>query len=795
MRRFHAEWLLMMALLPPAMWWLQHSSDLAQIDLKVYDHVMSGARAAPSPDILVVGIDKRSLDALGPWPWPRSVHAQLLERLAPMEPKGVLLDLFLDMPSENPEEDRLLAQAMTRVPVYLPLSYAGQFDVSVADAPGFREPLPEFARSAKALGHVNITRDADGAARRMFLREGPRGQLHDYLGWILASGPPAGDIVIAPSTRRADGWQTQGEFGIPLAGPAGSWRTVPYVSVLRGEVPPELLRRKVILIGAVGSSRLEDELSLAGVGAVTSLPSIELHANAIDALRHGTTVRFVDGGWLAAWIAVPIWLALALFRRFIRKAGTVALALIAICVGLSLGLFGTAHLWLPPAAPVLGIVLGYILWSWRRLDALFHFFQQSAAALNAVPSGAFDPARRAPVRAWDDLHAHTLMLDEAIDRVAQIRTLLSMSLWQMPVALLVCREDGTITTSNAAARALLNVQAAGDAEADDPLCNWTVEAVLAQTGPDGAAESLERGPGMRHWSESIGVERTTLGGKVLRAQAAALNRLDMGDTCWLVVLHDLTTERRAEHEREQWLSFMSHDMRTPQVNILSLLDLRAHGADWLDQPRLTESLRREAERSLRLADDFVDLLKARMHSYRFVQMPAGAIALDAVDQVWAHAARRGVQLSAEVPTEEDVELWTDAPLLTRAIVNLLNNAIRYSSSGASIQLCVSAGGEAAPQRVLISVRDQGPGMPPDVMEALLRRDTENVMAAPDRDADTVASSGFAARSHGVGLAIVRAVVDRHGGRLDGHSEPGVGTTFVMDLPRHFPADRTDQANV
>ena len=788
-RRFHAEWLLMMALLPLAMWWLQGSSDLSQIDLKVYDHVMSEARATPSSDILVVGIDQRSLDALGPWPWPRSVHAQLLERLAPMEPKGVLLDLFLDTPSADPEQDRLLARAMTRVPVYLPLHFTGPGDTPLDNVSGFQEPLPEFARSAKALGHVNITRDGDAVARRMFMREGRQGKLQDYLGSYLAGHIAAREADSSPLRQRADGWQMQGEFGIPLAGPAGSWRTVPYVSVLRGEVPPELLRHKMILVGAVGSSRLEDELSVAGAGAITSLPSIELHANAIDALRHGTTVHFVSGAWLAAWIAVPIWLALALFRRFARKAWTVALALVAICVGFSLGLFGMAHLWLPPSAPVLGIILGYILWSWRRLDALIHFFQQSAAALNAVPSGAFDPERRAPVRAWDDLHAHTLMLDDAIDRIAQIRTLLSMSLWQMPVALLVCRDDGTITTSNAAARALLNAEPAGGAEADDPLRGRTVECLLAQTSSDGAAAPPEC-DAMRHWSEGIGVERTTPDGKVLRAQAAALNRLSMGDTNWLVVLHDLTVERRAEQEREQWLSFMSHDMRTPQVNILSLLDLRAHGADWLDQPKLTESLRREAERSLRLADDFVDLLKARMHSYRFVQMPAGAIALDAVDQVWAHAAQRGVKLTAEVPTEEDVELWTDAPLLTRAVVNLLNNAIRHSPSGASIRLCVSAGGEAAPQRVLIAVSDEGSGMSPEVMEALLRKDAEAVMPARDSDMDAAAPSGFAARSHGVGLAIVHAVVDRHGGRLDGHSEPGVGTTFVMDLPRHFPADLT-----
>lgn len=781
----------MVFLLPPLLWWLQRAPGLMQADLALYDWAMSARKPAPSLDVLVVGIDERSLKALGPWPWPRSVHAQLLERLASQNPRAVLLNLFLDTPSASPAGDLRLAEAMTQLPVYLPLRYADAADTEKSGEQGFQEPLAEFARSARGLGHATLTPDQDGMTRRMFLHEGPRGATRPYVGWEMVRD-------FAGPVKQLDGPRAQAPFGVPFAGPAGTWRTVPYVSVLRGEVPPELLRDKLVLVGALANSKLGDEVSVSGTGPVTQLAGIELHANAIEALRYGRTVRFVDGTWLALWTALPVWLSLALFLRAARQSWAIALALGLICWALCLNLLWRQHVWLPPAAPLLGIALAYFLWSWRRLDALFRFFGQRVAVLNGVPTSAFEPERRMPTQAWDSVEAQTQALDYAIDRLTQMHSLLVEGLWQMPVALLICDDGGKITQSNAAARLLLTPESLSSPLVDDPLRGSTVRSILSRMQCKESPSQAEA-DGSTHWSDSLDLERMTAQGQVFRARAAPLTHPNGGVTNWMVVLRDLTNERRAEREREQWLSFMSHDIRTPQINILGLLDLHADGAHGVDQRSLTDGVRREVERSLALADGFVDLMQARLHTYRFAEVPAGAVVLDAVDHVWAHATAHGVSLSTRLEAE-DAMLWADAPLLTRAIVNLLRNAIRHSAAGSAIELSVTVDSGAAPDRVLVSVLDQGEGMQRSQMEALLQpmasgASTDATHVPPVADArdldDRETPPAAAPRSHGIGLVIVRTVVERHGGLLGGVSIPGAGTTFILDLPLHFPAEEAD----
>ena len=774
----------MALLLPPVLWWLQRAPGLAQADLAMYDWAIGHGRPDPSLDVLVVGIDERSLGALGPWPWPRSVHARLLEQLALQAPRAVLLDLFLDSHSQNPDDDQRLARALAQVPVYLPLRYVDAAEAETGETPGFQKPLPMFAQNARAVGHAVITTDADGMTRRMNLVEGTPGAMKPYVGWQMAnalagSTAPASGIA-APATPGRDGWQTQGPFGIPFAGPAGTWRTVSYASVLSGEVPPELLRGKVVLIGALADARLGDQMAVAGAGPVMQFSGIELHANAFDALRHGRVVTFADGVGLLLWTALPVWLALTLFLWAARHALQVAFALGAACLTVSLGVLWRQHLWLPPAAPLLGIALAYFLWSWRRLDALLRFFRERVAALNAVPAGAFEPEPQAFVQAWDSVEAQTGALDGAITRITQMQALLAAGLWHMPVAVLVCSDAGTIVQSNAAARSLLLGTLPSETFADDPLRSSTVREVLQQTTCESPPPQPE--PDMaEHWSNELYAERTATTGNVFRGRAAPLADAHGRVTAWMVVLRDLTSERRAEREREQWLSFMSHDMRTPQINILGMLDLHAGDANGVDPGRLTAGVRREAERSLALADGFIDLIQARLHTYRFAETPAGAVALDAVDQVWAHATASGIALTTRLEAE-DAMLWADLALLTRAIVNLLRNAIRHSAAGSTIDLCVSTtDAGTTPGRVLVAVRDQGEGMTSQQMKSLLQPTEPGLLAT---HAGVPASPGTA-RSHGIGLAIVRAVVERHGGLLQGFSAPGVGTTFVLDLPLHL----------
>jgi signal transduction histidine kinase len=250
----------------------------------------------------------------------------------------------------------------------------------------------------------------------------------------------------------------------------------------------------------------------------------------------------------------------------------------------------------------------------------------------------------------------------------------------------------------------------------------------------------------------------------------------MASRAWVVVLNDITTERRAQREREQWFSFLSHDVRGPQVTILSLLALYVEGASDIDMQQVIDGVGREARRTIQLAESFMDMLEAEAKVYRFAPTFAGSVVLDAIDATWAAAHARGLTVTPRISSAE-ASLQADASLLTRALVNLLQNAIRHSESDSDIHVCVETNLEAdSPYgEVLISVQDHGSGMNDQQLAKLL-------VTERTRRWSTKAAGAEAGHGWGIGLTIVNTVVARHGGWIDVISAPGAGTTFFIGLP-------------
>jgi signal transduction histidine kinase len=120
----------------------------------------------------------------------------------------------------------------------------------------------------------------------------------------------------------------------------------------------------------------------------------------------------------------------------------------------------------------------------------------------------------------------------------------------------------------------------------------------------------------------------------------------------------------------------------------------------------------------------------------------------------------------------DCTITADTSLLTRALVNLLNNAIRCSERGSTILVCLEADGE---DEAVISVHDEGIGMDADLIAQVMR-------AGERRKSSASLFARGAGHGWGVGMAIVHAVVAHHGGWIEVVSAPNAGTTFFIGLP-------------
>lgn len=149
-RRMVREWLGVSLILLPltAVLSLSHGLTLSNL---LYDNLQRLSPLPVDPRILIVTIDDYSLQQLGKWPWPRPVHADLLDRLTAAQPRGVLFDVIFSEPDPNPESDQRLAQALCQAGnVYIPLLREGvaRFDQPLAEI----EPVAPLSQCAKGSG-------------------------------------------------------------------------------------------------------------------------------------------------------------------------------------------------------------------------------------------------------------------------------------------------------------------------------------------------------------------------------------------------------------------------------------------------------------------------------------------------------------------------------------------------------------------------------------------------------------------------------------------------------------------
>lgn len=777
-RRLLTDSLLIALLLPLLLLWLDGRTGLPEANGMVYDRLLQTLPATASGDVVIIGIDKRSIDAIGPLPWPRSVHAQLLERLVPAAPRSVLFNVFFDADSARPEDDQHLARAIGALPVYLPLDYTDPSAASPGVRTGFTDPLAMLAQHAEGIGHANVAPDADDRVRTIFRYEGTAERLVPYVGLLMATG--AQDASPAdPVFEPRGGWSKLSRFGFRFAGPAGTYRTESFVDVLRGAVSADSLRGKYLMVGALADSRVNDQLAVVGVGARSSMPGVEIHANAFDALRQGRTLEFPTPVAGTLWKVVPIWIALALFLLSARHALASAMLLVTGCALLALIAVSQAHYMPPIATSMAGIALSYLLWSGRRFSAMLLFLRQRIDELNAVPSGAFEPPTTPRAVALDAVEERAHSLDRAILRLVGLQAMLTESLQMMPVAVAVCRADGVIAQSNAVARQLLTGQppTAGPAGAGDPLEGRNLLDMLSRMQRKAISDGPQADAADR-WAQAMDGEYTTAGHDVLRVHAVQLAGVgDARSSHRVVVLRDLTTERRVQGERERWFAFLSHDLRSPQVSILSLLALHAdQESGRIDTAQLVQGVEREAHRTLALTENVMSMIETAAGRQDLSAIPMGDAAMDAIDASWHYAQSRGVVL---VPMlgDDDCIVRADRPLLTRAVLNLLTNAIRHSAPGRTVHVCMSQSvlDGSAPGEAVLSVRDEGEGMSVEKLARILKTGARE--RAPGQPAQAHDVQGW-----GIGMSVVHAVIERHRGWLDAHSAPGVGSTFLLGLP-------------
>jgi len=741
-----------------------------RLDNGLYDAAMRGQgwgqKQRLDPRLLIVAIDDRSLAELGPWPWPRARYARLLGALHTGGARGVALDVLLLQPGDAAERasDAALARALHRDgPVFLPLAFA----VPGHDGASHDVLLPTAAFRAAAtaggggLGHVNLAFDADGTVRRVYLnyREQSGAQTRDWpqLATLLAGTRPPPPAPNAPANATLE---ARDPVLIAYAGPQGTIPSVSAAAVLRGEVPAGVLRGRLVLVGAAASG-LGDAYATPVGGDGSLMPGIEIQANLLNAVLTGALVTPLGGWALSLACCVPL-VALMLAMRLLPPRATLpAIVLLFVgTAGASAALLLGAHLWLAPGAALIGLLLLYPLWTWRRLATVSAYMRAELEKLNQE----HDPLERPrPDLAHADILGRQMgLLRSAINRERDLRRFLVERIAQMPDAVLVTTCAGKVVLANEGARQLCATLGPGAelTHADGLLAHLLADAEDAPALPFQEISRCETG---------LTRAARDAAGRTYELRAEPQRSATDAPIGYVLRIADTTAATLLRRQREDVLELLSHDMRTPQASILAAVE--GAGAQAIT-PALADTIKGLARRTLALADGFVHLARAEMMPVARGDVDLTGLAQDAAEMLWPQARAKGITLATTLP---DVPLMVrgEASLLARALANLIDNAVKFTPSGGhvALELTMAAGANGYPPRVCAHVRDDGPGIAADQLGRIFTR----FARAPTGPLRDVGGSGL-------GLAFVHTVAARHGGRVRCESAPGQGACFTLELP-------------
>jgi two-component system phosphate regulon sensor histidine kinase PhoR len=263
--------------------------------------------------------------------------------------------------------------------------------------------------------------------------------------------------------------------------------------------------------------------------------------------------------------------------------------------------------------------------------------------------------------------------------------------------------------------------------------------------------------------------------RTIRLRGTAL-RDASGEGGAVIVLNDVTEMKRLEHVRRDFVANVSHELKTPIASIKGFVETLLDGAmdDPADTSRFLGIVARQADRLAAIVDDLLALSRIEQSegagNLPVETVPVASILTAVTLDCGPRAADRSIRLEVDCPANLAATL--NAALVEQAVINLVDNALKYSESGKTVWLSAAASEPPGPRELVLRVRDEGCGIEPIHLPRLFER-FYRVDKARSRNLGGT----------GLGLSIVKHIVQAHTGAVSVDSEPGVGTTFTIRLPR------------
>ena len=734
-------WLVVPLLALLVVWFFYVSSILDSLSDNILNQFFHWRGERPTnQQLIIVGINDESLANLGMWPLSRQLHARLLARLR--QAKAIGFDiLFLEA---TPDDDDFSKAMAAGAPVFLAMA---------KDDGRVLMPSPTLSGYA-GTGYIHTPIRPDGMARSLLLHD-------DGLS-------PLSLAMLNDKTVKVK----SGELLINYYGKEKTFPYLSYQDVLNGRIDPKFFAGRYVLIGA----------DAAGLGDVHPTPymqtrpspGVEIQATILGNLLDNTfLVPFPRLSWL---FALAVFVMSIFFWLNIRVVGNILAALVLGLILLTASYFGFLNnIFLNPMPALLTLASTYLaylifqgLWVARRMYLVVNSLDKELS---------------------DSLSNTYITIPQQFFRVGDRRA--SMSHFPGEIGNYLGRVDEGIMALNLQDRFIHHLLT----EATPPIILWEKEngaVVLASTLFRRLWQDMRIPSDLPSMSEFFALfdnnDQVPRLEPVLavgtRPHNLTVHLPGQKSLCFQVILHEVTTSdsffsgiiailtdvtelRELEKMKSEVLSVVSHELRLPLTTILGYSEILLAVLPE-EQCRHAEEIYNQTQRLNQMIDSFLDISRIESGKYVVLGVPLDilAVAHDAVFAVNYAATDKEIIIESHLP-ERCSLLYGDEPLLLQAVINLLENAIKFSPPLSPVSLTI----REEKEYIDIEVADQGPG--------IRYEEREKIFSKFQRGANVSRESGF-----GLGLSLVSQVVLSHGGLIELLTFAPQGARFLIRLPKH-----------
>ena len=328
----------------------------------------------------------------------------------------------------------------------------------------------------------------------------------------------------------------------------------------------------------------------------------------------------------------------------------------------------------------------------------------------------------------------------------------------LPVGVLLLKRDGEVELANLALSNMLGYE-------DSPV-KKNVRDLVYLTDASGKPVKMPDGEDEKVWCETDAISRD---GNSVPVELGLRNIETPDGEKVLAIMVDITQRREVERLKQEFLSMVSHDLRTPLNSIQAFFELVADGiyGDLNEAgSKKVSLLEAEVGRLMRLIQQLLDLdrLQSGAVKLSIQNLEVASLVEASVNSVRSLADSRGIEIEV---LGSPLSVKADADKIIQVLVNLLSNAIKFSPDYSTITVSAVRQGSQA----IFKVLDRGRGIPVEAQSVIFERFKQV------RKSDATRKGGT-----GLGLAICRTIIEQHGGKIGVESQEGAGSTFWFKLP-------------